>query len=229
MRRYSVFFVALPVAALCVGFGLWQLGRLRARRAHNTSVRAVMALPPVDLVRATEPVEAFRSVRATGTFDYSRQIVVDARVVDGIPGVIVVTPLELGEGRAVLVERGWVPAPDAHTVNLGPLQEDDTEAVVGTVLPAAPDVPSPADTTWPKHVQWPSPASLARVYPYRLLPFVVARTGAPSRPTALRPVAPPELTDGPHLSYVIQWWAFAAITIIGSIFLYRMEKVSSEQ
>jgi surfeit locus 1 family protein len=225
MRRYSVFFLAIPVAAVCVYLGLWQLSRLKARRVHNTSVRAVMALPPLDLVAATDQVEPFRSVKVAGRFDYSRQIVVDARVMDGIPSVIVVTPLELGDGNsAVLVERGWVPSPDAHTVNLGPLEEDGTASVVGTVVAAGPDIPALPDSTWPKHVQWPSPASLASLYPYRLLPFVVARTGAASRGTALRPVAPPELTDGPHLSYMVQWFSFAVIAIVGSVFLYKKQE-----
>jgi surfeit locus 1 family protein len=182
-----------------------------------------MALPSFDLRGAADGVEQFRSVKAAGSFDYARQIVIDARLMDGVPAVIVVTPLELGNGSAVLVERGWVPSPDAHTVDLRPLQESDSVTVIGTVLATGPETPSPADSGWPKHVQRPSPRSLAGLYPYRLLPFVVLRT-ATAAATVLRPVAPPELTDGPHLSYTIQWFSFAVIMLVGSVFLYTERK-----
>jgi len=37
----------------------------------------------------------------------------------------------------------------------------------------------------------------------------------------------PELDDGPHLSYAIQWFSFALIIVIGSIALLRKPGASS--
>jgi cytochrome oxidase assembly protein ShyY1 len=34
-------------------------------------------------------------------------------------------------------------------------------------------------------------------------------------------VAPPALDDGPHLSYAIQWFSFAAIALVGSYVVVR--------
>src|SRR5688572_18165973 len=99
MPRYSVFLVSVPVAAVCAGLGVWQLSRLGERRAHNVEMGAAMAERTV-----------------TGRFDYGRQVVVVARVIRGSPAVIIVTPLILADSTAVLVERGWLPSPDARTV-----------------------------------------------------------------------------------------------------------------
>ena len=53
-----------------------------------------------------------------GRFDLDRQIVKVGRPMDGIPGVVVIAPLVLGDGSAILVERGWAPSPDARRVEL---------------------------------------------------------------------------------------------------------------
>jgi surfeit locus 1 family protein len=68
------------------------------------------------------------------------------------------------------------------------------------------------------------PAKLRDSLPYTLLPFIVQQlpdcaTTAPSN--APRRLPPPELTNGPHLSYVIQWFSFAVIILVGTAALLR--------
>jgi cytochrome oxidase assembly protein ShyY1 len=48
---------------------------------------------------------------------------------------------------------------------------------------------------------------------------------ASQRPAVDEPVpAPlPELTEGPHRSYAIQWFLFAAIALVGSVLLARRD------
>ncbi len=50
----------------------------------------------------------FRQIAATGEYDARRQILIDNKVHDGRVGFDVVTPLHLADGRAVLVDRGWI-------------------------------------------------------------------------------------------------------------------------
>ena len=223
MRRYAIFFVAVPVAALCIRLGFWQVSRLQQRQARNAAFRAALAQPPVDLAGFTGELEIFRSVRAAGRFDYDRQIVVDASAVNGVPAVIVVTPLRLADSSAVLVDRGWVPSPDARTVRLDSLREADSVEVSGAVVDPGPDVPVKSDSVWPKHVQRPTPRSLAQLYPYPIRPYMVRRTDPPAPGRRLISVPLPALTEGPHLSYAIQWFAFAIIALVGSVLIYRKE------
>ena len=40
---------------------------------------------------------------------------------------------------------------------------------------------------------------------------------------------PPRLDDGPHLSYAIQWFAFAAIALAGAVVVARRTQSQSDQ
>ena len=71
MRRYSVFFIAIPAAAICVRLGLWQVSRLSERRALNAELRANQALQPVSLDRPLP--ELALDVRTNGRVPGSRE------------------------------------------------------------------------------------------------------------------------------------------------------------
>src|SRR5947209_17717106 len=71
------------------------------------------------------------------------------------------------------------------------------------------------------------PTALRDSVPYRLLPFVVQQL--PTATAPYRPLPPglircpsPELSDGPHLSYAIQWFSFAVIIGVGSLAIARI-------
>ena len=70
---------------------------------------------------------------------------------------------------------------------------------------------------WPALPTWfaRSPDGIGNHVPYDLAPlYLVAeeRTGEGPYPA---PAAPPELDDGPHLGYALQWFSFAAIAVLG--------------
>ena len=219
MSRYLVLVVGILVAAVCVRLGVWQLDRLGQRKSRNAVIEAALAAPAIDLGAASRGVDSlqYRRVRARGTFDFEREIVVMARAHDGVPAVHVVTPLMLDDDTAVLVERGWVPSPDGRTVDLLPLRESGASEVEGVVIPfSSSPAAGPALAGWPQYVRSANPVDLASAYPYVLLPIVVRSTRLPSEgSSALRPVPLPELTNGPHLSYAVQWFSFATIALVG--------------
>ena len=62
--------------------------------------------------------------------------------------------------------------------------------------------------------------------PYPLLPFFVE--AAPLADQSILPVSgydDIDLSDGPHLSYAIQWFSFTAILIAGSLALWRQSRL----
>jgi len=209
---------ALLVAALCVRLGVWQLDRLGQRRARNAQVLARRTESPVS-VSGTISADSARDRRlsARGEYDYGHERLWHGRSYEGIPGVDLVTPLRLPDGSAVLVDRGWAPSPDGYHVDQAAYREGDSAAVsgIGVVAPRARgDV---------------DPLALRDSLPYPLLPFVIqelprSRT-SPTSPTSTNLPQPParwpapEISDGPHLSYAIQWFSFAVIITIGSIVL----------
>ena len=206
--------IALVVAAVFVRLGVWQLDRLHQRRARNAAVLARRALPPVAVISAALPVDAVRDrrVTATGAWDYAHERVWGARSYEGVPGVALLTPLKLSGAAAVFVDRGWAPSADALHVDLATLHEGDSATVTGLAF-SAPRGRGDVD-----------PARLRDSLPYALAPFVIQalRSDGPTvRPSNLIYWPSPELGDGPHLSYAIQWFAFAGIVIVGMTAILR--------
>jgi surfeit locus 1 family protein len=213
-RDLAALIFALAAAAVCARLGVWQLHRLRERRERNTTLLAARERPPLEVTRTLMPDSARgRRLHARGIYDYAHERLWRARTYQGVPGVALITPLRLADGAAVLVDRGWAPSPDAYHVDQQAYREPDSAHVLGIGMPA-PRARGDVD-----------PATLGEALPYPVLPFLIQlvpsdrRTaGPPDRP--LRWPAP-ELTDGPHLSYAIQWFSFAVIILVGSVALAR--------
>lgn len=213
--RLPLAVLSLVIAGSCVRLGVWQLDRLAERRRVNAELARRRAVVPVVVVAAGALADslAHRRVVVRGAADYGRERVWAGRTFDGTPGVAILTPVRLGDGSAVLVDRGWVPSPDARTVDLVAAREGDTLDVVGLAL-RAPRTRGDAD-----------PAALADSFPYPLASLVVQwlpDAGAWSTsPVPVRRWPAARLDDGPHGSYAFQWFAFAAIAIGGTVALLR--------
>ena len=232
-------FVALSVAlaALFIRLGFWQLDRRAERRRENDFVRAQLARPVVpyqELIRksaVTPTREALlvdtalapwsRRTTVTGRPDYDEEFVVTGRSRNGSPGVHIFTPLRVdGVRNAVLVNRGWVYSPDAATVDLRKWREN-RETFTGYTV----------------QMPWGHSASIVkgrgirplyhngvtRVLPYQFQGlYVVAQdSGTPEAPARL---SLPALDDGPHLSYAIQWFCFAAIALGGAVIVWHKSR-----
>ena len=227
MKRAAILVVGLLVAGVCSRLGLWQLQRLDDRNERNRRAEQQLARPalPLDPMAASDVVAdpdayRFRPAVATGRFDLTRELVVIARAHRGVPGVHVVTPLVLDDSLAVLVERGWLPSPDGRTVQ-PPLAPEPPQATVEGVLLLVDGRSGAiaAAEAWPRRVMSPDPELVGPWYPYRLLPLLLRRR-APPEGSGLRSVDIPALSGGPHLSYAMQWFGFAAIALVGSLVFF---------
>lgn len=225
------------IAPPMVGLGLWQLARLEERRALNAQIRARLALSPLGLSSAplTDTTQLdYRRVTAQGVYDFANEIVLRNRAYQEAPGVHVLTPLRLVDGHtAVLVDRGWIPydqsTPEARAAYQTPLG-----AVVVTGLArlsqvrASPLLPAdpllgpdlPRLDAW----YWVNLEQIQLQLPYTLLPVFI-ELERPTDNTQLPFVSSEvDLTDGPHLSYAIQWFAFAVIAVAGPLIYWRQQR-----
>jgi len=193
---------AILVATVCVLLGRWQLDRLAQRRARNAVLAARLALPPLPVGRDI-PADSARQRRvvAQGVYDFSAERTWPGRSFQGTPGVALVTPLRLADGSAVLVDRGWVPSPDAFHVDHSLYREPDTATVTGIAL-----IP---------------PRGRGDVDVTGFLPFVIQLESADPARGLPRRWPSPAFDDGPHLSYAIQWFSFAVIALVGTAVLIR--------
>ena len=111
--------VALAVAGM-VRLGLWQYDRMQDRKAFNAEVRANDSAPvaPLDEIDLSDPdAVEWRRVIVTGRYLPDEGVEVINRSQGGNPGRNVMGVLDLGDGTAILVNRGFLPSlePDVPT------------------------------------------------------------------------------------------------------------------
>lgn len=215
------------VALVCARLGLWQVQRLRERRAANAQALAERSKPPatIDKGDAAGPGLMNRRVVASGVYDDDHAVVLRGRVYQGVPGVEIVSPLVLGDGRtAVLVNRGFVPTPDAFTLDPDSLRETGRVRVAGIALPIRSGGGAPLqqgeETTWGRL----DLEALRARLPYVIPPVYIQQLPDSTLPRFPRRLEPPSLDDGPHLSYAIQWFAFLVMSLVFGFVIVRQKR-----
>ena len=153
--------------------------------------------------------------RATGEYDDAATVVVRYQTRDGQPGVDLVTPLRTDAGTAVLVDRGWLSTPTpARFPPTCPLPRPGPSTVTGWVRADATGLLDRGrGRLHPGDLQRrPS----ARPLDYPLYEgFVDAETEDPAPATELVQTELPDLGEGPHFFYGLQWWFFGLLAVFG--------------
>ncbi len=219
-RWVAFFLVVVALACATWWLGRWQFHRLEDRQQDNAVVeRNERAAPvPVEDVlapgRDVDPDDEWRAVTATGTYVPEETVVVRYRTRDGSSGVDVVVPLQTADGPALLVDRGWLP-----TENSGALPDD---------VPA----PPAGEVTVTGYVRVDATGGATRVSDgsTRLISseeigpaigrevyggFVDLASEDPAPQTPLEKPELPDLGDGPHFFYGLQWWFFGLLAVFG--------------
>ena len=224
-RRVTIVPIATIVAVVCIALGFWQLQRLADRRALNAAIERERARDPVLITTAAAgEVEQYTPVRSSGTFDAEREVLVYGRSLDGEPGHLVVTPLVLDDRTAALVIRGWVPF-HHQTVPVADAAPPAGELTIrGLLVPDEGDgstVPDERGVIGRLDVE-----GIGSTLPYPVLALAIRKTEqAPPQLSELPiPLPQEELSEGPHLSYAIQWFCFAIIAVVGAVILVRRER-----
>ncbi len=229
-RRYILMtLLVLAAMAVMARLGVWQLERREQRLARNADLMAKLAAPPLSLNAAatawplSSDRDEIRNTQATasGRFDFANQVLLLQQNYQGTPGVHVVTPLLLeGSDRAVLVDRGWVPLDQVEAVRQGQLNTATASVTVTGVLQPSQILYGRAAQRAAEQAAESSPRkewyridieALQRQMPYELLPAFLLQAPGPEGNNTLPYRIQPEvdLSEGPHLGYALQWFAFA--------------------
>jgi surfeit locus 1 family protein len=183
------------------------------------------------LIQTLEDME-YRSVVARGKYDYQDQIALTNQVWQDLPGVHLITPLQVeGSPFAVLVDRGWIPLADASPENWDKYDDQGIVEVKGVIRRSTtkPEIgnktdpiPGPGE---PGLKEW-NLLNVERIDQQiagELLPVYIQQGQDEGRTYPPYPAAAPvELSDGPHLGYAAQWFMFALILGLGyPILLHR--------
>ncbi len=217
-----------------IRLGIWQLDRLESRRVNNAHYVEMLSMPPLDLnAEVSQPLTEmeYRAVTVFGTYDFENQIAVRNQVHLDQYGYHLFTPL-LTQGRAVLVDRGWIPADrNAQPEDWRKYDEPGEIQITGVIRlgrgkPAFGGVDDALPTDGSRLAIWNNAdvAGIAAQLPYPVVPIYIQPNAGAGDATPPIPSAPEfELTEGSHFGYALQWFTFAAILFFGYPFFVRKQ------
>jgi len=230
-RRWALFAVVVALLAYsCYLLGQWQFHRLHDRKATNAQTRQNIRAAPApvgDVLAVGRPAresDEWRRVRATGTYLPHRSVIVRYQTRDGASGVDVVTPLRTGSGPALLVDRGWMQT--GNNVGTGTVTPPPAPAgpvtVVGWVRV---DATGDATRVVDRSTRAISSAEIGRALRLPVFGgFVDAQRETPPPAKPLATAELPDLGNGPHFFYGIQWWFFGGLAVFGFFYLAYDER-----
>ena len=219
-----IVFVALLGVAF-VSLGNWQLDRLAQRKERNatTITNEQKPVQPYEQV-FTHPItdaDQWQRVEARGTFDADHQFVVRYRSNGGADGYEVLTPLRTASGD-VLVDRGFIPLERGTRIpSVAPAPPTGEVTVVGHVRRnerGRRAATAPAGN----QVRLINSDAIAVTLPYEIESgYIGLLTVQPEQQGGFQPIQLPDLSEGPHFWYAVQWFLFTAIGVAGIVVFIR--------
>jgi cytochrome oxidase assembly protein ShyY1 len=238
VSRQWVFLTLLALALIpaMIELGFWQLHRHEHKVAQNALISANLAAKPVPVTELTAPghtvprSDYWRGVTVTGRFDPAHEVVVRRRTSnDDRVGYHVLIPLIMKDGRAVIVNRGWIPAdgdqhafpdvpaaPSGEVTVAGRLKADETSAATG--IRDVEDLP-------PRQVMLINSRRQQEYLGRTVLGGYIEQTApVPAGGSPQQIQNPDDGSIGPHMAYAVQWWLFTGAVPVGWWILVHNEK-----
>ena len=223
--------IALALIAGCIWASQWQFQRGIDRKDRNSMINSQLQEPPLELTSLSSDFSKYewRTINAVGSFEPNNQILLKNRYFEGVYGYEVLTRFTASDGRALWIDRGWVKAgKDAATPPV--VSEVPTgEVALKTRLRL--------DQSLPRGAFLALSASGDGMTPkFNLLAdstsegfYLDLISGSLPTLTPAVPAQVPELSDGPHLAYSLQWIFFGGLIVYGRILIRRGQILTSKE
>jgi cytochrome oxidase assembly protein ShyY1 len=227
MRWSALIVFVIVLGVVFVNLGQWQLRRLDERQVENRVIRANEEAPAVEFDSAfgrgpiTEQDE-WRRVRVTGTFDTAHNYVIRYRDNGDGKGYEAVTPLKTDTGQSVLINRGFVPVPGGRQIpDTVPAPPAGQVTVIGRIRA---NETGRDNATVPVNGQARliNSDKISDALGYSVVDgYIDVLSMDPADTVEFEPIELPELNDGPHFWYAVQWFMFTGIGVLGVIVFIR--------
>ena len=220
---FIAWILALALIALCCWASQWQYSRGVNRHHRNTIIASHVQLPTTSLERiSSNPAEAeWRLVQTTGTFDSTDQILLRNRYSDGKYGYELLTLFRTSGGKTIWVDRGWI-APGTRATSQ-PKLPSTTSRIITITGRFRLDDSLPRGSFFAVSQsggnlieKWNAQKNTQTESFYVDLLSASEVSMTPAAPVNL-----PELSDGPHMAYALQWLFFGGLVFYGRIIVRR--------
>lgn len=208
--------------ALLLWLGHWQWQRAGEKTAVLEHWAAQAAAAPVPLPPTPGADAQFLRTVATGAYLPDQQVLLDNQIRDGKAGYRVLTPLVLPDGRALMVDRGWVPLPgnvrdrlpDIAVSGAGRQVQGRLDHFRQAAFGGNPPPPTSVRDNLPRVMNYPDASAVSVAIGRPVYPFVLLLEG--TEPDGFVRAEGPALSFGPerHVGYAIQWWALALTLVL---------------
>ncbi len=221
--------IVLPMLAVLVGLGFWQLQRLQQKEEFIAQRAYGFSQPPVELTsRDTNlPSLAWRRVKVTGRFDYTHEFHLWA-LRDGRAGYDILTPMTRTDGapgQLVMVDRGWVPMEkkDPSTRAAGdPEGAVEVNGFVRIDLDGRSAVTPDNDLA--KNIwYWVDYNAMSQQLSNFVRPLVVVADATPNAGGLPLGISEPPTLPNRHLEYALTWFGLAVTLVVMFVLMLRRQ------
>lgn len=216
---------ALVLIGLCVWAAHWQYARGVARHHRNFIIASHVNQPitTLDAIASDVSGAEWRKVSITGKFDPTHQILLRNQYSQGAYGFDLLTLFTDTGSRTFWVDRGWIaPGKSATLTPALPKTSTSIVAITGRIRleDSLPEGSFFAISPGSKNLisKWNAQSKTSRKTENFYIDLL---TATDSEMTPAVPVDLPELTDGPHMAYALQWLFFAGLVGYGRLLLRR--------
>jgi len=230
-RWLSYLLLTVVFAAACVGLGMWQFARLDEAKHEVARVQANYDGQPVPVRSIVTNDSSFddankwKPVTVTGTYLSDKQFLVRSRPREQQAGFEVLTPLLMADGTVFIVDRGWLPAQNsADAVPRIPTPPSGNVTVVSRLKAGEPSIAGRGVSNGQlATIELPLIQSLLNRPTVTGAYGLLASESPSSSEAAPLPSLRPQVDEGPHLSYALQWLLFALMGFFGLGWAIRNE------
>lgn len=215
LRPFTVLgLVLLPLLALFIGLGLWQLQRMHEKQDLIDRFEHPAEL---DLSQAIADERLFAHVRASGRYKLNWHLLLDNKILDGRVGVQAMTLFQADDGLTILVNRGWLPLPpDRHSLPEIPTPSGQlniagilTRPLEGGVRLGGPE--NLQNLAGPRLITYFDMNELNAAVGKNLSPWVIQLDAGDSTGFDGRDWKPTVMLPAQHGAYAVQWFALALL------------------
>ena len=216
-------FIALLLVIFCLWGSQWQYHRGVDRHARNAVIEERIAQSPIELkaVAGALADDEWQTVSVDGVFNSDKQILLRNRYNDGKYGYEVLTLFTSTANKSFWVDRGWVQAgATATTAPVVTALPDGVVTIIGRLR---------LDSSLPRGSFFALPGKgeglVSELNAQSQLNtekfYIDLLSGSDTSLTPKVTAQLPELSDGPHMAYALQWIFFGGLVIYGRILIRR--------
>ena len=230
-RRYLGYLaLAIVFSIACVALSHWQVDRLNETRTANNLVERNFDSTPTPLAEVLPTLTSYtgsqewKQVTVSGRYLTDQQLLVRNRPLDGNPGFEVLDPLLLDDGTVFIIDRGYVPTGNHQDLpDTIPEPSSGRVTVVARLQASEPTFDNQtAGKGQVSTIHLPRVAELVGKPTFtRAYGLMVHET--PAAATNPMPQPKPQLDEGLHISYAIQWILFGIMAFLGLGYAIRTE------